>query len=95
MLRFLGLGFDILMPAKLLDVTIISPRRFQPRLFFLRAMTPIIICFQFAFSLEPVFKVATLRTPLALPYLIGPNSQLIDPFVRHHYLLIASTLLAT
>jgi hypothetical protein len=87
MLRFLGLGIDILVPAELLNAAMISSRRFQPRLFFLRAMVPVIICFEFAFSLKLVFKVATVRTPLALPYLIGPIAQLIDLFVRHHYLL--------
>jgi hypothetical protein len=83
MLRFLGLGFDILMSNEILEVAIISPRRFQPRLFFLGPMIPVIVCFEFAFRLKPVFKVATLRTPLALPYLIGPIAQLIDLFVRH------------
>ena len=76
MLRFLGLGFDILMSNEILEVAIISPRRFQPRLFFLGAMIPVIVCFEFAFRLKPVFKVATLRTPLALPYLIVPIAQL-------------------
>jgi hypothetical protein len=66
-LRFLGPGSDILLPTELFNVSMISPRRFQPLLFFIRAMVPIISCFEFAFSLKPVFKVATVRTPLAFP----------------------------
>jgi hypothetical protein len=74
----------------------ISPRRFQPRLFFNRAMVPIISFFEFPFSLKPVFKVATERTPLALPYLIGAIAQFFDlyrpPLLSPRRLLVLSPL---
>jgi hypothetical protein len=80
-LRFLGSGSDVLVPTELLNVSMISPRRFQPRLFFNRAMVPIISCFEFAFSLKLVLKVATVQTPLAFPYLIGAIAQFFDLYL--------------